>query len=358
MGDKTDRPALLRMLNQLEWDQLSPEQRLSLLRAYQLTFIRLGKPADKAMVQTTKRLDRLYPADSYHLNRELSQLLIYLQAPSALPKTLDLLTKGRNQQEQIHFALVLRLIPAGWTLEQRQTYFRWFNHAASYIGGKGVANNPAKSDRIFKQVLKQIRADAIKTLTDKDKTALKPILDGEGAAFKPKVVLPASGGKFVKQWKVEDLLGDAKTLNGRNHAKGRSMYTAAACNKCHQFAGEGTPFGPDLSGVIARFDRRTLLESILEPSKVVSDQFQARTILTKDGQAHIGIRIGQTPQQIILRTAAKEFGIDKKQITSQSVTKVSLMPPGLLFTLNKEEVLDLLAYLISRGDPTDPVFKK
>jgi len=41
-----------------------------------------------------------------------------------------------------------------------------------------------------------------------------------------------------------------------------------------------------------------------------------------------------------------------------AASPISLMPKDLLKPLNQNEVLDLLAYLLSRGNPQDPRFKK
>ena len=34
-----------------------------------------------------------------------------------------------------------------------------------------------------------------------------------------------------------------------------------------------------------------------------------------------------------------------------------MMPPGLLNSLNKDELLDLFAYILSGGNPEDPRFR-
>ena len=51
-------------------------------------------------------------------------------------------------------------------------------------------------------------------------------------------------------------------------------------------------------------------------------------------------------------------GVDRKQIEEMLPSKVSMMPAGLLDTLDREEILDLLAYLLSRGNPEHPMFRK
>ncbi len=51
-------------------------------------------------------------------------------------------------------------------------------------------------------------------------------------------------------------------------------------------------------------------------------------------------------------------GVDRKQIDVMLPSKTSMMPAGLLNTLNEDEVRDLMAYLLSRGDRANSMFKK
>jgi hypothetical protein len=50
--------------------------------------------------------------------------------------------------------------------------------------------------------------------------------------------------------------------------------------------------------------------------------------------------------------------ISKTDIKSRELSKVSLMPPGLLSTLKEEEILDLIAYLECMGNEKHPDFSK
>ena len=61
---------------------------------------------------------------------------------------------------------------------------------------------------------------------------------------------------------------------------------------------------------------------------------------------------------VIFDLAGTTVEVKKTDIKDQRPDKVSMMPEGLLSVLKKEEVLDLLAYLLSRGDPNHPMFKK
>lgn len=48
--------------------------------------------------------------------------------------------------------------------------------------------------------------------------------------------------------------------------------------------------------------------------------------------------------------------LDKEEIVGQKVSSVSTMPQGLLNKLTKEEILDLMAYVLARGDKKHPAF--
>ena len=92
----------------------------------ELSFIRQGKPDADLAKLAIEKLDHLYPSDNEYLNRELSQLLIYLEAPDVVSKTLALLDKAKTQEEQVHYIFYLRTLKTGWTLDQRKHYFDWF----------------------------------------------------------------------------------------------------------------------------------------------------------------------------------------------------------------------------------------
>ena len=105
-----------------------------------------------------------------------------------------------------------------------------------------------------------------------------------------------------------------------------------------------------------------MAEAIVDPSKVVSDQFKATIVVTKDGKTFTGKLVNDTKDNITLvidpENATKTVEIKKSNIEEQQASAVSLMPKDLLKTLNEDEALDLLAYLMSRGNANDAMFKK
>jgi putative heme-binding domain-containing protein len=174
--------------------------------------------------------------------------------------------------------------------------------------------------------------------------------------------LPRPKGPSVA-WKVDTAMELFSTaLSGRDFGNGRKMFSAGKCIACHRFGGEGGISGPDLGSVGSRFSVRDILVAICEPSASISEQYMASRVKLKDGGSLYG--------RLILRNE-KEVGVasnpfDLNQVTKASPTNVvsiefsnvSPMPPGMISGMNREELMDLMAYLLSGGDPNHKAFRK
>jgi putative heme-binding domain-containing protein len=250
--------------------------------------------------------------------------------------------------QKIHYAFALRTMRYGWTLEQRQKYFDWINGALTRSGGasyQGFINN--------------IKNEAIANLSAAEKKALAATTAPPAIDLKslPK---PKGPGKDWTSAEVASMIQDG--LLRRNFSEGKRAFAAARCSACHRLDGAGGATGPDLTNVVGRFSHRDLSEAIIEPSKVVSDQYRGSQIATKGGKVINGRIIGKTDGKLTVMTdpydALKIVTVAKDDIEESSVAKVSLMPKDLLKPLNRQEVLDLMAYLLSRGNSNDRMFAK
>jgi hypothetical protein len=336
------KPRLLESLGRLDFAALSLDQKLSLMRAYGLVFIRMGPPDDAQREAVLARLDEHYPAKDVYLNRELCSLLVYLKADEVVERTLDLLAKAPTQEEQIHYAMALRTLGSGWTLEERREYFEWYNAAAAHRGGAS-----------FGGFLHNFRTEAIAKLDDKEKAALADVLEAKVEPVDPTADLQAR--PFVQKWTVEELVADVDASGtSRDLGRGRELFAAAACFKCHRFAGEGGSSGPDLTGVGRRFNARNLLESVLEPSKVISDQYQSSDFVLDDGRTISGRVVNMSGGDLRVMTNMYDPGnltaIRRSAIELMRPSPTSMMPTGLLDTFKEDEILDLMAFLRS-GSP-------
>ena len=147
---------------------------------------------------------------------------------------------------------------------------------------------------------------------------------------------------------------------GRDFSRGRRSFHAARCIVCHRFGDAGGATGPDLTQAAGRFGLRDLAEAIVEPSKAVSDQYRASIVLTADGRAVTGRIIGESAQTITVVTDPEQpttfVEIARSDVEELVPAAESPMPGGLLDTLGESEVLDLLAYVLSRNNPRDQRF--
>lgn len=363
-------------LKLVNFADLTRDQKLNYLRALSLLCIRLGTPADDATPAFLTQLDSAFPSSDRDIDRELCQVLVFLNSPSVVEKTValmqqepyredvdmgELLTRnagyGRainamiaNQPDknQVWYAFCLRVAKTGWTSQSRADYFRWFAKAQQWSGGNS-----------FRKFLQNIENEAYAGTTENERVMLEAL--GARTPFKaPELPKPTGPGK---SWTLEEVRGIAKEgLKGRDFANGQKMFAATRCILCHRFAGDGGATGPDLTQLAGRFNVDALTEAIIDPSKVISDQYKASSVLTDSGKVVNGRVVSENEEQISVLTdpedSTKIVDIRKDEIEEIVPSKTSIMPADLLKPLNQEEVLDLLAYLLSRGDEKHPMFRK
>lgn len=180
----------------------------------------------------------------------------------------------------------------------------------------------------------------------------------------PPTELFAEGRPFVRKWTVEELVPElAHLAHGRTYERGKALFTEATCVKCHKMAGQGGAVGPDLAEVKKKVAEKkhtpeSVLREMIEPSKVIDQKFKTYIIETKAGGVLSGIIVRQTDKALTLQSAAdsppREVALS--DIEEKIESKLSLMPEGLLVTLSKDEILDLLAYILSAGDVRHGIF--
>ncbi|MFZ9839539.1 MAG: c-type cytochrome [Opitutaceae bacterium] len=382
-GDKALQPRLIAALGRLDLRTVEPSLRLPLLRAWQLVFTRMGKPSSEVCATIAAKLDPLFPHADPLVNRELLPLLVFLDSRQAVAKAVPLLSisepvtetgeeiggaaliarndryaaavtgvkANRPDRQQIALAYTLRHATAGWTPRLRTEYFSWFPRTATWKGGNS-----------FSGFIQNIRTESLANVPDKaERAALQTLSQPPPPSFAAPAVLPKGPGRPYTLAEAVSLM-PAK-LSGRDFTRGKAMYTATACILCHRFGDEGgSGVGPDLTGAGGRYSVRDLLENILEPSKVISDQFGAEQIERRGDDPLVGRVVGEENGELLVM--ANPFMPDEKvrvkaaDVTARRPWATSLMPAGLINSLNPEEIQDLLAYLLSGGNPQDPMFRR
>ena len=351
--DTAMRDKLLTALASIDAANLKHNQQLTLVRTAQITLNRFGRPNDAISGQLIDSFDPLFPAETPELNWLLCETLAWLQSPTAAEKSMALIKAAPTQEEQLQYARSIRMLKTGWTPELRTAYIEWFLKAANYRGGAS-----------FAQFIKFIRDDAVASLSESEKKSMAELLARKPV---PKTALENLGEIFVgrtpTKWTLDELSAAARTeLKNRDYANGRRMFAATGCYACHRFGNQGGMTGPDLTSAGRRYSSHDLLDQVINPSKVINEQFSAITVVTDAGLVHTGVVVNLAGDSMTLNTDLsdpnKRVNIDRKTIDSLIVSKTSPMPKGLFDKMTKEEILDLVAYITSGGDPKNRLFGK
>ena len=351
--DTSMRAKLLEAILSIDMRSLNADTQLTLQRTIQIVLNRFGRPDASIQEKLVAAIDPLFPSESADLNWLLCETLAYLQSPTVAAKTMALIEIAPTQEEQVQYARSIRLLKTGWTTELQTAYFEWFLKAANYRGGAS-----------FAKFIEFIRNDAVASLTDIQKDSLKEVL-----AKKPvqKSALETLGaifdGRKETQWSLDELVQAAGTeLKHRDFENGRTMFAAAGCYACHRFQNQGGMTGPDLTTAGRRYSVRDLLDQVVNPSKVINDQFSAVMVITDQGLVHSGVVVNLNNNGLTLNTDLtdpnKRVTINRNTIDEMMVSKTSPMPAGLFNRMTRDEIMDLVAYLISGADPTHEYFKK
>jgi putative heme-binding domain-containing protein len=369
---------------------LNEAQTLDLLRAYELAMLRMGMPDELVSAKIIAHFDTRFPANNMQMDRALSRLLIPLEAPKVIERTLKLMqTKDtasatayrvesatssadlimRNPEygtdiakmlekmppaQQTYMAVMLSAARKNWTPELHAAYFAWFRKSFEFSGGRSYVGFIDRARKLALQHVPESKKSYYNQLGGAD------LLTANGNDM-ASISYPKGPGK---SWKLEEALGLLdKPLEGRDFENGKSMFAATTCIRCHAIGSDGGGnIGPDLSNLGTRFSKKDMLEAIIDPNKTVSDQYAATQFMLRNGTSVIGRLTNQDKDAYYV--SQNPYAPDqiqkiwKKQVISAKYSPVSIMLPGLINSLNAEELKDLMAYLMSNGNPENTMFKK
>ena len=143
---------------------------------------------------------------------------------------------------------------------------------------------------------------------------------------------------------LTDNVLEGEVMKTASAARGALVITKARCLDCHKFGDKGIGLGPDLTTVNSRFRPSEIIESIVLPSKMISDQYKSVTLATQDGKIYAGMPIlSDGTNLVLLLSDGTKITIPKAQIEEQKASTISVMPDGLLNPLSYQEIADLLA---------------
>jgi len=171
-----------------------------------------------------------------------------------------------------------------------------------------------------------------------------------------------------REWKPDDFADDfsdanpATVLAGRSFDRGRELFRTASCGSCHKLAGEGFTLGPDLAEMDPLWKPADVLRHILVPSEKIDDKYRTQILLLLSGNTVSGIVTEENDDAVkltdnpLLQSSVQVIPID--DIDDRSISTISMMPVGLLDTLSRSDIFDLLAYVIAKGDSKHPTYSE
>lgn len=385
-GDQAMQSKILQKLQPIALETQLAEQQLNILRSYELVFIRMGAPNAADKVATAKKLKPHFPHANDAMNRELGQLLLYLEADGITEGLVALLDKHtkegttlskdflpeeiteRSEQygplireilakmppsEAIYYGVLLSHADKGWTKKAREKYFNWFYAVLSAKGGLS-----------FKPGMENIRLAAMKNVPDSEKEyfqEMSGVYSPETAvANLPQPIGPGNeyGGREIGQVAWGDELADYKV----DYEKGKRAFQAGMCVLCHRIRGEGAGVGPDLTQAHTKFNNYEMLFATYSPNDEISDQYANTLFHLKDGKKISGRIKSETDDKITLMpnpfNDTYTVEVAKEEVTKRELSPLSPMPSGLLNRLNPKEIKDLFAYLQSGGDTNHEVYQQ
>lgn len=376
IGEPSMKRMTLERLSGLDIATLDSRQKLDLVRAYGLLFSRWGAPVRKANITLPE-----FPSEDAALNRELCELLAFLDDPDIIGSTIPLmerdstsleyaLTKkeilsrsdqygpvitamhdNRPLEQSMSYALSLSQAENGWTPELRTRYFKWFYQSLAKSGGES-----------YKGFLEKIRQQALAKVATEERAQLAE-LSGEtllhSTALVSETVAPPKGpGRLWEVGEANQLVSDDTGVRSFEH--GKNMYQALLCGNCHVMQGEGGNVGPNLTTLSARFSTWDVLQSLQTPSLAISDQYAATLYTLEDGATIIGRTLSSDDDSLYINLNPYQpdvtRAVARSQVVKQELSPVSQMPGGLINQLNEEELLDLMAYLKSGGDAGHEIY--
>ena len=149
------------------------------------------------------------------------------------------------------------------------------------------------------------------------------------------------------RWTYDELLAyltNPETPSGQPE-RGRVVFEKAQCIKCHRYGRRGEGVGPDLTTVSQRFQKKEILQSVIFPSHVISDQYASKTVTTMSGKAYTGIVAPSGAlAKVILQASGVKVTVNNDEIDEITPSKKSAMPEGLFNNLSLEEIADLFAF--------------
>jgi len=349
---------LFKQLEKIQLERLDSDDLLDYLRLLQIGLIRdpRDRPGEKTAYAIGKRLLLNFPHPDLRVNRELLILLSFLEVRGITQKGLTYLEQKLSQEDQIHVVYCLRTVSTGWSAAERLKLLNWFQHAWKFRGAasmEGFLENlwvstlelltPSEiQDALHaREMFLNTRTSLLASYLEKDEDYDPDKIERSGSRLANMSFEELSN--YLEYDPMSYSRGHQKHLNVE---RGRKVFHLSKCVNCHVFGTEGRGGGPDLSTIVSRFRRREILESIMFPSRVISDQYTALNLQMLDGTKITGMLTGEDDMTLTLINASGEVrNLPKNKIKGRQLSTESLMPEGLLDSMTRRDLVSLILFL-------------
>jgi putative heme-binding domain-containing protein len=378
------RPIFERLIGLMKRRNLTPDERIRVLRAYQVAATETtngvdpeirkqvhdlligqlpAKPPAGDWVACTNRTATA-GCPEYLLVHHTARVLASTGEPDVIGRILPLVPRGEDDQPgQIDYVYSLRAIDRGWTSDQKRQIVEWFAKASKWRGGATFAGHV---NNIFDATLDAFEADE-KQLAYKAVPLFAPLEEAEvaaaaagrgGRAGRGGPPVPATTRNVVpldRQERYDNLVfprgGPAGSLTGRggapDAAAGEKVFRES-CAQCHRFGTLGRDYAPDLTRIAERLQRRDVLRSIFFPSERVDPKFETTVVTTRDNRTLRGLIVREDSQAIVLKTAddPEPITLARGEIRNRTRDKASVMPDDIADRVTDDGVRDVTAYVM------------
>jgi putative heme-binding domain-containing protein len=156
--------------------------------------------------------------------------------------------------------------------------------------------------------------------------------------------------KALTPAELKQFIADVQTKGDPHRGERVYRQEQLGCVKCHAIGGAGGIVGPDMVSLGASAQVDYLIESLLEPSKKIKENYHTVTVQTGDGRTVAGVVVQKTETHLVLRDQNDELvKIAVADIDRQANSPLSLMPEGTVKSLRRDELVDLVRFLSELG---------
>ncbi len=367
--ERKDRDAFFERIAALPFASMEREARLAVLRAAEIALHRHGRPRPSIVRAVVDILDPLFPNDDLDVDAELARVLCGLGAESALEKCLaKLATRDateapawlsvleRNDRygapirrmlenppptRALHYVDCLRMIDRGFDAKACARVLGFLQRARRQPGGAS-----------YRGFIDAMRDVFVEKVAPGERAPFASIL-ANWQEKEERFQEPRGPGR---EWTIPEALAvleaarESGELERSGYREGRNLFFAIGCARCHHVDGEGGGIGPDLSSTASKFSWREILESVIEPQKVIADQYVAKSVRLRSGKRVVGQVASDPSSDAVLvwpaQVDAEPVRIAKSDIEAIEAVSESPMPAQMLNRLSREELVELFAFLI------------